>query len=848
MSPRPLIALAIVAVSGCTDTERVGPIEGGGHRVATGQLVRPEGAQVEWNGRPVDLAISPDGEIAFVKDHRGLVVVDLRLRKVRQELSIPGGASQTGIELAPDGSVWLSNAGSRLVQCVPDAGGKYRLGATIDLPRPKAGGEAYGTGLAMTRSGKAAWVCLSRANALVKVDLRTRSVSTRIAVDIAPFDLALNSNETEAYVACWGGRPPRSGDRMAKSSGSDVKVDERGVAVGGTLQIVDLASRKSRASVSVGLQPSALFVAENGGAVFVANANSDTVSEIDLRTRRLRRLIPTRPSPRLLFGSAPNAIAATADGKRLFVALGGNNAVAVIDLGRSPRITGLIPAGWYPCSLALSKGRLVIANAKGVGSRGGSDPKSGRSVYDFRGSLGIVPIPSRQALTIMTLRAQLDSRVPEALRALDRPKAKTAPKPVPDAQGEPSTIEHVVYILKENRTYDQLFGDLQQGDGDPSLCMFGREITPNHHALAEEFVLLDNYYCNGVNSADGHAWAVEGNASSHLERSFGGWTRSYPFGDDPLSTSSSGFIWDNVLAHGLTFRNYGEFDYAEPVPDAGFKEIYDDFIHRTGKFTFKRQIGVERARLYANPKYPGWNMKIPDVLRASVFIEELREFEKSGSFPSFTLIYLPQDHNSGTSPGMPTPRAHMADNDLALGRIVEALSRSRFWRKMAIFVNEDDPQGGFDHVDGHRSICLVISPYAKRGEVVSRFYNQTSVLHTMERILGIPPMNQMDAMAPLMSECFRAGPDFTPYTSLPANVPLDELNPAKSELRGAAARWAEMSAQLDLSRPDAGDDDLRNRILWFSVRGEEPYPAKYAGAHGRGLKARRLSHDGSNED
>ena len=325
--------------------------------------------------------------------------------------------------------------------------------------------------------------------------------------------------------------------------------------------------------------------------------------------------------------------------------------------------------------------------------------------------------------------------------------------------GEPSVFEHVVYVIKENRTYDQVFGDIKKGNGEPKLCLYPKEVTPNHHALAEEFVLLDNFYCNGVLSADGHSWVTEGNVTDHLEKAFGGFTRSYTFGDDPLTYSSTGFIWDAVLLRGLSFRNYGEMVTSDAKGKApAFAEIWKDYKSGDNKIGFKHKIDIETLAKYTSPDYPGWNMSISDNRRMDVFLKEFRAFEKNSNFPNFTIVYLPQDHTSGASPGMPTPNAHLSDNDLALGRLVEAISQSAFWPKTCIFVVEDDPQDGFDHVDGHRSPALVISPYTKRGQVISHFYNQTSVIRTMGLILGIPPLTQLDGSAPPMTDCFDAKP------------------------------------------------------------------------------------------
>src|SRR5207302_5590953 len=397
------------------------------------------------------------------------------------------------------------------------------------------------------------------------------------------------------------------------------------------------------------------------------------------------------------------------------------------------------------------------------------------------------------------------------------------------------------YVIKENRTYDQVLGDLKQGNGDPKLCLFGRAVTPNHHALAREFVLLDNFYCNGVLSADGHSWVTEGNATDHLEKQFGGFTRSYPFGDDPLAYSSTGFLWDGVLLRGLWFRNYGEYNDSKLEPaKATFRQVIDDYKNSTGKIRYVDSVGIDALRRFTAPGCPGWNMTIPDQVRIDYFLKEFRAAEAKGDWHNLVILHLPQDHTSGTTPDMPTPRAHVADNDLAVGRLVEAVSRSKFWPKTCIFIIEDDPQDGWDHVDGHRSTCLVLSPYTRRGQVISRFYNQTSVIHTMERILGVGPMNQFDALAPVMEACFTSTADLTPYRARPASVPLDELNPPAKNLKGQARLWAEKSMALDFSKPDVADEDTLNRILWFAAKGEDAYPAALAGAHGKGLAALKL--------
>lgn len=846
-----LIALGFAGIGLAGDAVRVGPGDGG-TLVPTRQLLRPAGESVEFGGRPVDLALSPDGRSVYVKDDRGLVVLDAEGWKLRQELRFPqgGGGSMHGLAVSRDGgTVYLTTAQDSLWEARIGADGRASWGRRIPLPGPANTGPSHACGIALAADEKQLYVCLSRNNTLGVVDLARGELVRQIPTGVAPWDVVLSADGTTAYVSNWGGRRPRAGERTAPSSGTETLVDERGVASSGTVSALELSTGKELWQAETDLHPSDLELDRTRGRLYVANANSDTITVLETASGRVRETVNVRPDRRLPFGSAPNGLALAEDGRTLLVANGGNNAVAVLRLGdRRSEVRGFIPVGWYPGAVAARGGRLYAANVKGLGSRFKRDGEAWH-VKSYQGTVNRIELPTGEQLKRYTAQVRRDGRVPEILRAWEKRQSGRKPAPVPARLGEPSVFEHLVYVIKENRTYDQVFGDLPQGNGDPDLCIFGREITPNHHALAEQFVLLDNFYCNGVLSADGHSWATEGNVTDHLEKAFGGFTRSYTFGDDPITYSSTGFLWDNVLAHGLSFRNFGEMDYAEPVPaNATFPQIYRDFLQKTGKIRFTQNIGIERLRRYSHREYPGWNMRIPDVLRAEVFLKELRGAEKTGSWPNLSIVFLPQDHTSGTTPGEPTPRAHVADNDLALGRIIEGVSRSRFWPKTCVFVIEDDPQDGFDHVDGHRSLCLVASPYTRRGAVVSRFYNQTSVLHTMQRMLGLPPMNQMDAMAPLMGECFTDRPDFRPYTALPARVPLDELNPPRSGLRGEALRWANASRRQRWDKFDMADEDTLNRVLWFAMKGERPYPAHLAGAHGRGLAGLRLRLDAAAED
>lgn len=851
-----LAATVVIVTSGVAGAApnarrvKVGAAVDGGHVVATGQLVRPSGSIVTVRGRPVDLVVSPDGRYAYVKDNRGIVVIDAGVWQLHQELAFPaGGGSMHGIAVSADGKrVYATTAQDLLCEARVEAAGHLTWVRLLTMPVPTIGGASHPCGIALDDRAGRAYVCLSRNNAVAVVDLATGRTTATIDTGIAPYGVALTADGRFAWVSCWGGRRPHQGDLTAPSSGSPVAVDERGVGCSGTVALLDLVRGAQVADVEVGLHPSAIALSPDGATLYSADANSDTVSVVDTSSRKVRQTLVVKPDARLPYGSAPTGLALTSDGRRMYVSLGGSNAVAMVDLaGKAARVAGFVPAGWYPGAVTVAGGHVFVANVKGAGSVGPAVGHAARSVSDYAGTITKFVEPSTSSLAKQTATVRSLGRVPEVLRARERVAqgAAVRPRPVPERIGAPSVFEHVVYVIKENRTYDQVFGDLRQANGDPSLCTFPREVSPNHHALVEKFVLLDNFYCNGVISADGHSWVTEGNVTDHLEKAFGGFTRSYTFGDDPLTYSSTGFLWDNVLAAGLSFRNYGEMDYATPQPaSATFRDILQQQQSHAGAIRFEQSIGVERLRRYSCGDYPGWNLRIPDALRADVFLRELQEAESTGQWPSLVLIYLPQDHTSGTEPGQPTPRAMVADNDRALGRIVEGISKSRFWRKTCIFVVEDDPQAGFDHVDGHRSFCLVVSPYTKRGAVVSDFFNQTSVLHTMEQILGLAPMNQMDGMAPLMTACFKDRPDFGPYVAVPNRVPLDEMNPPLTKTAGLQRQLAEKSLRLPFDRPDEADEDELNRIVWHATMGwDRPYPAALAGAHGRGLAALRLRLD-----
>jgi YVTN family beta-propeller protein len=798
--------------------------------VATSQLIDPAGETIHFAGRPVDLALNNSGSLLAVKNNTSIVFMNAEMHKVIQTLKLPsGGHSFTGITWSlDDQKVWTTDTKGYL-RAARSANGSFIWDDAILLPGLDANDKSgsYPGGLAIDNEKGIAYVALSRNNTLGIVNLKTKQLESQIKVGISPYTVLIQNNY--AYVSNWGGRQPLSGDKVGPSGGSSVVIDPKtGIASTGTVSVIDLTSQKVIKEIDVHLHPSDMISSPDKTHIYVANANSDLISVIDTRTNTLTKDLSSKPMSELPFGSAPNSLTISRDGKTLFVANGGNNHLAVIDL-ISGKVKGLIPTGWYPGSVVISADgtKLFVANTKGDGRPQAGLRDKGINSHDHSGSVSFITVPNSENLRDYTIRAATSMRLPKITQALKLKRVNERIVPVPTRPGEKSVFKHVLYIIKENRTYDQVFGDLPQGKGDSSLTQFGRKVTPNHHALAENFVLLDNTYCNGVLSADGHQWANEGYVTDYIEKSFGGFVRSYPYeGDDALAFASSGFIWDKVLDAGLTFRNYGEFVTAKIEPaNASWTQLYTDYKNGTRNVKIKATSKLHTLEPYLCPTFVGFPSSIPDVYRAGEFLKEFREYEKTNSLPNFMIMLLPNDHTTGTKENFPTPRAQVADNDLALGQIVEAVSKSKFWKETAIFVIEDDPQAGLDHVDGRRTVALCISPYTKRGEVISTHYNQNSILRTIELILGLSPMSQFDMIANPMTDCFTSKPDFSPYTALANQIPLDEMNPKLSTLSGKKKFWAKKSMEMELSELDQANEDTLNLILWYSVKGyNTPYP------------------------
>lgn len=885
---RTFCALSVLLLAGGSHaeptSERVGHTPDGRVVTPVNQVVTPYGQQIDLPGlRPNEVALSPDGTLLVTSGKTAeLIVLDAATGAVRQRVAMPsesvrpgaeaggqgGGGdgllSYTGLIFSPDGArVYLSNVnGSVKVFGVNNEGAAEPLGS---WPLPKANAprraDEIPAGLAVTADGKRLFVCGNLSNRVFELDTASGEVLRTWDVGVAPFDVALVGDK--AYVSNYGGRRPGEGDLTGPAGrGTKVRVDPvTHIANEGSVSILDVAAGApggpATKELLVGMHASGLTVAPGGRHVVCCNATSDNLSVLDTKSDTVVATVWAKPNAADLLGAAPNAAVFSTDGKTLYVANGSQNAVAIIEFDstdpRRSKLAGMVPVGWYPGAITLdgSRDRIVVANIKGHAKAASkydegdaSDPVAqGYNAHHYHGTLSLVPLPGRDDLPALSERVALNLRAPRIEAALAKPRQGQPPRAIPERIGEPSLIKHVVYIIKENRTYDQVFGGHPRGNGDPSLTLYGPEVTPNHHKLAGDFVLLDNTYCSGICSADGHQWSTTAYSTDYMEKSFTNWPRSYPDGmgvdeDDALAYPPSGFLWDNALAHGVSVRNYGEYmgpsvkwrdakKGGEPDFSACYRAWKSGAWRRgEGDVLFASWPSVESLRAISPLDYVGWNMSVPDQFRADYFLRDLAEFEKKGEMPRLTLICLPQDHTSGTSPNCPTPRACMADNDLALGRIVEGLSRSRFWKETAVFVIEDDPQGGWDHVSGYRTVAFVASPYAKRGAVVSTQYNTTSLIRTMEQILGLPPMNQFDASAEPMFDCFTDEADTRPYETAPALVALDEMNPDPTAIADPALREdAVVSATLNFRQVDRAPEDVLNRILWRAMRGSQtPYP------------------------
>jgi DNA-binding beta-propeller fold protein YncE len=754
--------------------------------LSTGLRLDPVGDCIDLGSMPLSMALAPGGDKLVVVlsgwREQGIQVIDLKSNRVTQTLTQT--AAFFGLAFSTDGhGLYVSGGNDDSIYCYSWRDGTATFQRKIVLGTPKADktGSRYPAGLAVSKHGKFLYVAENVGDSIAVVDPTASKIVQRLPTGHYPYAVAV-SPDGNVYVSAWGDRTIAA--FHSRANGSLV----------------------SAGKIVVGPHPSALQLTSTGSRLFVALAPTDQIAVVDPGTKRVLRYLndaaPAGPSE----GSTPGDLALSKDESRLYVTEGGNNSVAVFDVsseragphsGRTvrpgDRPLGRVPSDWYPTAVISANDELLILNGKGHGSRANPDgpipgqPLSRPLGYDL-GQLNGTLRRCSDHLTAPVL-ATYSARV-SAANDWDQPRSIRHYPP----------FKHVVYIIKENRTYDQVFGDLKEGDGDPSLVFFGNDVAPNHHALALRFGLFDRFFTNAEVSSQGHIWSTAGYVTDYGERTVPSMysDRRADVDGEEIDEPENGFLWTLARKKGVTFRDYGEMVNGPQ-----------------GWPVTQRELGKD-----ISPTYPPFHLDIPDQVRASAWIAELNEFAKAGKMPALEVLHLPSDHTAGGRAGMPTPRAYMADNDLALGRIVEALSKSPFWKDTVVFVLEDDSQAGPDHVDCHRSPFLAISAYSRPG-LIHRFANTTDVVAAIEDILGLGHLSKFDYFSRSLSDVFVDTPDLTPYAAMVPQADMNEKNPSKGEP-------ARMSADLDFSAPDRVNDAVFNRILWYMLKGGQQPPIAQA--------------------
>ncbi|MBK8555908.1 MAG: bifunctional YncE family protein/alkaline phosphatase family protein [Lewinellaceae bacterium] len=754
-----------------------------------GWSLTPAGHHLPLGDLPLQAAVSPDGRFLAVNnngvDKHLLQVFDTHQEAMVCEVGID--KSWYGLSFSADGKrLFASGGNDNLVAVFSVDKGKLKRDTSILLGAPWPN-NIWVTGVCSDAAQQRVFAVTKNDSSLYVCNTINWQVNERIPLGSPAYACLFAPKQNRLYVSLWG---------------------NAGLAV------FDASNMKRLASVAVGNHPNEMILSKDESRLFVANANDNSVSVLDTRTLMVGEVLQAALYPDALAGSTTNSLALSQDEKTLYIANADNNCLAVFDVANKgeSRSMGFIPTGWYPTSVRTAAGKIFVCNGKGMASAanpGGPQPTMKRedsraAAYIgklFKGTLSIITPPDAKTLAAYS-RLVLENS--PYSKEIERQTEGEAGNPVPSKVGDPSPIRYVFYIVKENRTYDQVLGDVKEGNGDASLCLFPEKITPNQHALAREFVLLDNFYVNAEVSADGHNWSMAGYASDYVEKtwptSYGGKGGGYDFeGSTAIAFPNAGYIWDNCKRSGVSYRTYGEFA--------------DDF-----KANYKTLEG------HVCPGYSSWDLNIQDVVREQVWEHDFDSLLASGQLARFNTIRFGNDHTSGMRKDAYSPEAAVADNDQAVGRLIEHLSKSGIWKESAVFILEDDAQNGPDHVDAHRSIAFLASPYVKRGYVDHTPYTTASMLRTIELILGMPPMSQYDAAATPMWRCFTSKPDVKPYQNKMNQVSIDTRNLAVNEL-------SKISESFNLAQLDAVPERLFNEVLWKAIKGihtEMPAPRRSA--------------------
>ena len=845
-------------------TDQVGQITDQGQVIASDQYLAPYGDRlVVDNGKIMSSSVSPDGThlAASITDGGiAMSIVDLKNWKVQQlvgnsasaNLRIGGNdVGQEGPTYSPDGKqLWLGQTdGYTRFTVNPDGTVANPTFVPIPADGPK---HALVAEPVFSADGSTVYSAVNGQNRVVAINAATGAIQRSWAVGNAPRGMV--EVGTKLYVSNEGGRPARPGDTTINSYNTQVPASPVTAATTtGTVSVIDLANPAAAVtSIDVGLHPTTMYA--KNGAVFVTNTATDDVSVIDTAKNQVIQTIGTKPWPEASVGYEPDAVTLTDDG-HLLVTLGRANAVAVYRYTNPLEpvsYVGLLPTDYFPAQITTVGKDVVVSNTRGIDARRPTT-SAGHGTHDTTSSLQRFTLPADDVIKSETVKVFKQNGWTANSVQVAKDQGDKKPVPVPQQLGDPSTIKHVFLIVKENRTYDQVLGDMPQGNGDPSLTQFGENVTPNQHALAQQFGLYDNTYDVGTNSAEGHNWLMQADNPEYTESSAGEYLRSYDTEDDALGHQQSGFVWTGAQAAGKTVRDLGEFQQFLTKPSsASWQNLYCDTknMAATGQNTAYPLVSSSPIPSLNNvsvPGFPKFDTSIPDIYRYEIW---KRDFERNGP-ANLNMFWLSSDHTGGPA----SPAAQVADNDLATGKIVDEISHSPYWQAAAIFVVEDDSQAGLDHVDGHRAPIQIISPWAQHGVVDNHYYSQITMIRTIEQILGIHPMNQKDSAATPMAAAFTAKPDYTPFNAVPNRTSLtDGLKtppacgvdtPAPQNASAApvpaatvpadkqqvAAQWADWQTHQRLTGPDAVPDFANpaqmNHLTWYQTHGwTQPYPGE----------------------
>ncbi|MEV6764841.1 bifunctional YncE family protein/alkaline phosphatase family protein [Streptomyces sp. NPDC051105] len=843
-------------------TQQVGQTTANGQVVSADQYINPYGTRSVINdGKIMSSVVSPDGTqlAASVADgDASLVVVDLATGQVKQKIGTSaadnlrissGAVGQEGPTYSPDGKqLWLGQANGYTKFTVNADG---TLASPTAVPIAAAGSKQALVGAAVfSADGSTVYSAVNGQNKVVAIDAATGTIKQTWAVGNAPRGLALVGGKL--YVSNEGGRPAKAGDTTINSYGTDVVANPKtGASTTGTVSVIDTADPSAAVgTIDVGLHPTAVYASK--GAVFVTNTADNSVSVIDSRKDKVVQTISTQPWPEASVGYEPNAVTLTDDG-RLLVTLGRANAVAVYrytSAQQPARYVGLLPTDYFPSGITAVGQKIVVANTRGIDAL--RPDAAGHNTHDTTSSLTQFTMPSDQVVRSETNKLfKQNGWTSNSVRTAKSNSHKKA-VPVPKRIGDPSTIKHVFLLVKENRTYDQVFGDLPQGNGNSALTQFGENVTPNQHALAQQFGLYDNFYDIGTNSAEGHNWLMQSDNPEYTESSAGEYTRSYDTEDDVLGHQKTGFIWTGAQAAGKSVKDFGEFQSYESKPaGATWQNLYCDSknMAATGAQTaypIKTGSAIPSLNDVSVQGFPLFDLTVPDIYKEQIWKQD---FEKNGP-ANLNMFWFSNDHTGGPA----NAAAEVADNDLAVGRMVDEITHSKYWKDSAIFVVEDDSQAGLDHVDGHRAPVQVISPYAQHGKVDDHYYSQITMVRTIEQILGVHPMNQLDSAATPMYGAFTSKADDTPFTAVPNRTSLTlgvspqptcgSDTPAAQDTKAAAAptsvsvpaaektvaaQWRTWASHQRLTGknavPDYANPTQMNRYTWYQTHNwTKPYP------------------------